>query len=231
MADAMVLATQKWLNEKYGNDSRFNKVAEDGITGWGTIYGLRRALQIEEKLPSLSNNFGQSTYAKCPTVKKGDTGNLVYIVQGELWCKGDSPGAFSGVYGDGTYAAVQRFKKAAGFDDADGNIDKDFMKALLDMSAFKLLSGGTDAIRTIQQQLNKDYYDFYQICPCNGLYDRDMNKMLIYALQKEEGIPKASATGTWGPSTISKCPTLELGKSSNVVKLVRYALVCNGISD
>ena len=25
MADAMVLATQKWLNEKYGNDSRFNK--------------------------------------------------------------------------------------------------------------------------------------------------------------------------------------------------------------
>ena len=63
-----------------------------------------------------------------------------------------------------------------------------------------------------------------------GLYDRDMNKMLIYALQKEEGIPKASATGTWGPSTISKCPTLELGKSSNVVKLVRYALVCNGIS-
>ena len=230
MADAMVLATQKWLNEKYGNDSRFNKVAEDGITGWGTIYGLRRALQIEEKLPSLSNNFGQSTYAKCPTVKKGDTGNLVYSVQGGLWCKGYSPGGFNGVYGDGTYAAVQRFKKAAGFDDADGNIDKDFMKALLDMSAFKLLSGGTDAIRTIQQQLNKDYYDFYQICPCNGLYDRDMNKMLIYALQKEEGIPKASATGTWGPSTISKCPTLELGKSSNVVKLVRYALVCNGIS-
>ena len=230
MADAMVLATQKWLNEKYGNDSRFNKVAEDGITGWGTIYGLRRALQIEEKLPSLSNNFGQSTYAKCPTVKKGDTGNLVYIVQGGLWCKGYSPGGFNGVYGDGTYAAVQRFKKAAGFDDADGNIDKDFMKALLDMSAFKLLSGGKEEIRTIQQQLNKDYYDFYQICPCNGLYDRDMNKMLIYALQKEEGIPKASATGTWGPSTISKCPALKVGDSSKVVKLVRYALVCNGFS-
>ena len=230
MADAMVLATQKWLNEKYGNDSRFNKVAEDGITGWGTIYGLRRALQIEEKLPSLSNNFGQSTYAKCPTVKKGDTGNLVYIVQGGLWCKGYSPGGFNGVYGDGTYAAVQRFKKAAGFDDADGNIDKDFMKALLDMSAFKLLSGGKEEIRTIQQQLNKDYYDFYQNCPCNGLYDRDMNKMLIYALQKEEGIPKASATGTWGPSTISKCPALKVGDSSKVVKLVRYALVCNGFS-
>ena len=230
MADAMVLATQKWLNEKYGNDSRFNKVAEDGITGWGTIYGLRRALQIEEGITSTSNNFGPTTYAKCPTVKKGDTGNLVYIVQGGLWCKGYSPGGFNGTYGDGTYAAVQQFKKDAGFDDANGNIDKDFMKALLDMSAFKLLSGGTTAIRAIQQQLNKDYYDFYQICPCNGLYDRDMNKMLIYALQKEEGIPKSSATGTWGKKTISSCPTLELGKSSNVVKLVRYALVCNGVS-
>ena len=196
----------------------------------GTIYGLRRALQIEEELPSLSNNFGPSTYDKCPNIKKGDTGNLVYIVQGGLWCKGYGPGGFNGTYGDGTYSAVQQFKKDAGFDDADGNMNKDFMKALLDMSAFKLLSGGTTAIRKIQQQLNKDYYNFYQICPCNGLYDRDMNKMLIYALQKEEGISKGSATGTWGPSTISKCPTLKLGKSSNVVKLVRYALVCNGIS-
>lgn len=71
MADAMVLATQKWLNEKYGNDSRFNKVAEDGITGWGTIYGLRRALQIEEKLPSLSNNFGPINICKMSNCKKG----------------------------------------------------------------------------------------------------------------------------------------------------------------
>lgn len=85
MADAMVLATQKWLNEKYGNDSRFNKVAEDGITGWGTIYGYVEHYKLKKNYLSLSNNFGQSTYAKCPTVKKGDTGNLVYIVQGGLW--------------------------------------------------------------------------------------------------------------------------------------------------
>ena len=90
-------------------------------------------------------------------------------MQGGLWCKGYGPGGFNGTYGDGTYSAVQQFKKDAGFDDADGNMNKDFMKALLDMSAFKLLSGGTTAIRKIQQQLNKDYYNFYQICPCNGL--------------------------------------------------------------
>lgn len=80
--DAMVLATQKWLNKTYGNDSGFNKVTEDGITGWGTIYGLRRVLQIEEKITATSNSFGPETYKRCPDINEGDTGNLVYIVQG-----------------------------------------------------------------------------------------------------------------------------------------------------
>ena len=82
-------------------------------------------------------------------------------------------------------------------------MNRDIMKALLDMSAFTLLPGGTSEIREIQQKLNYDYYDYYQISPCNGLYDREMNKMLIYGLQKEMGIPKSSATGSWGPTTIS----------------------------
>lgn len=98
------------------------------------------------------------------------------------------------------------------------------------MSAFTCLSQGSEAIRTIQQQLNYDYYDYYQICPCDELYNRDMNKMLIYALQKELGISKTSATGTWGPSTISACKTktFNIGNSSQIVKLIRYATVCNG---
>ena len=58
--DAMVLKVQEWLNDTYGQDSRFNRVTEDGITGWGTIYGLRRALQIEEGITSTSNSFGPS---------------------------------------------------------------------------------------------------------------------------------------------------------------------------
>ena len=228
--DQMVLATQQWLNKTYGDDSRYNRVPEDGLTGWNTIYGLRRALQIEEGITATSNNFGPSTYSKCPDIKKGDTGNLVYIVQGGLWCKGYGPGGLNGNYGEGTYDAVKQFKSDAGFPDADGNMNKDFMKALLDMSAFTLLSGGDSAVRNIQQQLNRDYYDFYQICPCNGLYDRDMNKMLIYALQKELGISKSNATGTWGPTTISRCKNknISIGTVDNVVRLVRYALVCNG---
>jgi hypothetical protein len=36
--DVMVLATQQWLNNTYGNDTRFNVVPEDGITGWHFAY-------------------------------------------------------------------------------------------------------------------------------------------------------------------------------------------------
>ena len=45
--DIMVLKSQQWMNDTYGGDSRYTKVAEDGATGWGTINGLIIALQIE----------------------------------------------------------------------------------------------------------------------------------------------------------------------------------------
>lgn len=227
--DAMVLATQKWLNKTYGNDSGFNKVTEDGITGWGTIYGLRRALQIEEKITAKSNSFGPETYKRCPDINEGDTGNLVYIVQGGLWCKGFSAGGFNGIYTAATATAVKQFKEATGIG-GNGNMNRDFMKALLDMSAFVRVSGGKSEIRNVQQQLNREYYDFYQICPCDGLYNREMNKMLIYALQKELGIGKEEATGTWGTKTVTKCKekVFNIGDKGNIVKLIRCALVCNG---
>ncbi len=38
MADEMVLETQQWLNNNYGNVPGFEKVKEDGKTGWPTIY-------------------------------------------------------------------------------------------------------------------------------------------------------------------------------------------------
>lgn len=232
MADERVLQVQKWLNETYGDDSRFNIIEEDGKTGWSTIYALRRALQIELGIQETSNSFGPTTYALCPTIAQGSEGNLVYIVQGGLWCKGYNPGGFTGYYGNGTYNAVKQLKTDAGFPTASGNMQRDFMRALLDMSAFTCLAGGTEEIRTIQQQLNYDYYDYYQICPCDGLYNREMNKMLIYALQKELGISKSSATGTWGPTTISLCKaqSFGIGDTDSIIRLIRFATVCNGFS-
>lgn len=230
--DHMVMAVQEWLNGTYLGDSRYNRVPENGKTGWPTIYGLRRALQIELGIEETSDSFGPTTYSKCPNINQGEEGNLVRIVQAGLWCKGYSPGGFNGYYGNGTYTAVKQLKADMGFPTASGNMNRDVMKALLDMSAFVCLSSGLEEIRSIQQQLNYNYYDFYQICPCDGLYNREMNKMLIYALQKELGISKSAATGTWGPTTTALCKakTFNIGDTSNIVKLIRYATVCNGYS-
>ena len=51
MADERVLQVQQWLNKTYGNDSRYNKITEDGKTGWSTIYTINRLAQY--KLDSL----------------------------------------------------------------------------------------------------------------------------------------------------------------------------------
>ncbi|MBD5074763.1 hypothetical protein GUF45_24665, partial [Xanthomonas citri pv. citri] len=88
----------------------------------------------------------------------------------------------------------------------DGIVTTLIMKALLDMSAFKLVSGGDSRIRQIQQNLNRDYNDYIGLMPCDGLYGRDTNKALIYALQKEEGMSTSVANGFFGNGTTSLCP-------------------------
>ena len=45
--DAYIVKVQNWLNGTYGSDSRFEMLPVTGETGWTTIYGLTRALQIE----------------------------------------------------------------------------------------------------------------------------------------------------------------------------------------
>ncbi len=231
--DLMVLRTQMWLNDTYGNDSRYNLIPleDENICGkstWTTIYALRRALQIEEGLQETSDSFGDQTYNNCPNVYQGEENNIVYIIQGALWCKGYNPTGFTGYYGEGTYNAVKALKSDMGFTTATGNMNRDVMRALLDMSAFTLVLRGDELIRSVQQKLNYDYYDYYRICPCDGLYGREMNKMLIYALQKEEGLAKNQATGTFGEWTMNNCPSYVYGNSSNIIKLIRYALICNG---
>ncbi len=96
--DQMVLETQQWLNDTYGSDSRYQRVTENGQTGWPTIYGLTRALQIELGIQSTANNFGPSTQRlfsqKWPSgirqQNDNDTtkSNVYSVIQGALWCKG-----------------------------------------------------------------------------------------------------------------------------------------------
>ncbi|RDY89772.1 glycoside hydrolase domain-containing protein [Bacillus velezensis] len=231
--DEMVLETQQWLNETYKGRHGYNKVPENGKTGWDTIYGLTRALQIELGISEPADNFGPTTQRLFKPLKKqapdSKPTNMNYILQGALWCKGFNPGGFSGVFYENTESAVKEFQKAAGLTKQDGIVTALIMKALLDMSAFRLVAGGDKRIRQIQQNLNRDYNDYIGLMPCDGLYARGTNKALIYALQKEEGMSTNVANGFFGNGTTSLCPTLTPGDSrTGFVLIVQYALYCNG---
>lgn len=235
VGDPMVYLTQRWLNQEYGDVPGFGSVPENGKTGWDTIYGLTRALQIELGITSLANNFGPTTqrlYSQNPLRRQdGVTDRKFAILQGALWCKGYSPGYYLRENADGTVTfdeifnenvekAVIQLKKDAGFIDPDGVVTVNVMKALMSMDAFKLLSsyGGNAKIREMQQKLNRKYEAYTGITPCDGVYGRNTNKALIYALQAEEGLPTSVANGNFGNTTKLCCPEIPYVRNSTAAR-------------
>ena len=78
------------------------------------------------------------------------------------------------------------------------------MKALMSMDSFKLLPpsyGGDGNVRIFQQWLNNNYESYTGLNPCDGVYSRNTNTALIYALQAEEGLPLRVANGNFGNTT------------------------------
>ncbi|MFZ2647351.1 MAG: glycoside hydrolase domain-containing protein [Lactococcus chungangensis] len=233
MADELVKATQKWLNNTYSNVSGFGSVPEDGKTGWTTIYGLIRGLQVELGITPLVDNFGSTTaayYDAQITPKWGEklSKNVVYLIQGAFWCKGINPGSFDGVYSVVLDNAVKELKYDAGFPDSTGVLDSDWAKALFDMAAFTIVRGGNDKIRSMQQWLNVNYNDYTGIMPCDGIYQRSTNEALIYALQAELGYSPDEATGSYGSGTTNATYSVSEGDSGNYVKIIQYGLLVNG---
>lgn len=102
MVDEMVLITQQWLNDTYSGKHGYNPVEESGKTGWDTIYGLTRALQIELGISEPADNFGPTTQRLFKPLKRqapdSKPSNMNFILQGALWCKGFNPGGFTGVF-------------------------------------------------------------------------------------------------------------------------------------
>ncbi|MEL1239314.1 MAG: glycoside hydrolase domain-containing protein [Liquorilactobacillus hordei] len=229
--DQMVLETQQWLNKTYGGVSGFGSVTEDGLTGWGTVYGLTRALQHELGITGLVNNFGPTSKQKFNNIAKtivvGYTGNIAYIIQGGFWCKGITPGEFDGKFSADTASAVTTMKTKAGLADTSSSVDGNFMAALLNMSSFDLLTGGDSKVREMQQQLNHDYLAYTGILPCDGIYQRDTNSALIYALQAEEKISTSVATGAYGATTKKDTPTVKEGTTNNFVRILQWGLYVN----
>ena len=249
MADQMVLKTQQWLNANYGGKSGYNTIPENGQTGWTTIYALTRALQLELGITQTADNFGPSTIARFnerfpngviqqnPNDETED--NIYGIIQGACWCKGYSTGAgdITKHFYSGTGGAIKDLKDDAGCSDSSSTVTLNVMKALLSMTQFKLVSGGTSKIRTIQQALNNKYEDYIGLSPCDGLYGREMNTSLIKVLQAIEGLSPEEANGNFGNTTTSELPiipddtTLNQDVVDEAILLGRYALCCNGYTN
>ena len=208
MADQMVLLTQKWLNETYGGKTGYgNNISEDGITGQGTVNALLRAFQIELGITNTANSFGNTTISKFKTqfpngISPQDDSdvsenNIYGIIQGALWCKGYS-GGYSSItkhFYKKTAQSIIKLKQDAGCNETSTKITLNVMKALLTMTYFTLSSNGDEKVHAMQQYLNRNYEDYIGLSPCDGLYGRQMNKSLIYALQAEEGLSPSSANG------------------------------------
>lgn len=238
--DSMVLATQKWLNRTYGDDPRFNVVAEDGATGWETIYGLMRAFQIELGIQETADAFGPTTkrlmneqypngiqeQAEGATAES----NVYGIIQGALWCKGYSTGSaeITRHFYDGTGAGVKELRSDMGLSNGTSTVTLNIMEALLSMKQYVLVAGGSTTIRSIQQALNGSYEAYVGLIPCDGYYGREMNDGLIKVLQAIEGFSPDEATGNFGEGTKSRCPVLPDNSEPEATKLLKYALCCNG---
>ena len=227
--DPYVLNVQKWLNETYGSDSRFNTVTENGKTGWATIYALTRALQIELGIQATADNFGTGTQnlfkSKFPNGVKQQadddkTSNNVYgIIQGALSCKGYDYGTNSPTchfYG-GTGSAIKKLKSDAGLSDTSSTVTLNVMKALLSMDYFYSYdqSERTQNIIKMQRYLNRNYEAYIGIRPCDGVYARRTSQALIFAIQAEEGMSTSVANGNCGPSTKRCLPVLSVTGTSS----------------
>lgn len=185
MADPKVLEAQRWVNSTYGSVPGYERCAETGVTGWAVMFSLTRALQHELGITALSDSFGPTTLAKL--AERGDVSpgytkpNIVRIAKYGLFCKGYSAGDTSnGGYDNGLYEAVRDLKSNIGFT-SDGYIQPKIFKAILNMDAYVLLSGGRVEVRDVQRWLNATYItkSTFFVIPCDGHFTRDVQIALI----------------------------------------------------
>lgn len=239
--DARVMDAQRWLNERYSGRSGYTPLEVDGHAGFLTMMAFVVGLQIDLDIPNPTGIYGDQTQAafnqQIGSLSQGshDEGDTQYVtmIQHAMFCKGYSPGEVSGTFGPYTAEGIKSLKEDAGFAGASEEVNSMWMKALLNSDAYVLVNKGDSRIREAQQTLNRMYYSYFGIKPCDGHYSRDTNEALIYGWQCEEGLDPATATGTFGPTTRARCPYLpsDTRYSGEVlghfIRLEQYALYFN----
>lgn len=121
-ARGSVATIQSTLNNKYGLN-----IAVDNIYGQKTKRALVKALQTElnkqfnAKLV-VDGIFGSLTKNACVIVEKGDSGNITYLIQAMLVCKGYNIEVDS-IFGNNTQSAIKDYQNKNGLS-TDGICEK-----------------------------------------------------------------------------------------------------------
>lgn len=82
-----------------------------------------------ERAQQQTGIFGTNTYDACVNVRQGARGNITYILQAILFCKGYNTNGVDGIFGSGTANAVKQFQKDSGLS-VDGIAGKNTFKKL-----------------------------------------------------------------------------------------------------
>lgn len=104
---------QRTLNSRYNTELNV-----DGIYGSKTHKALVKGLQTELNNQynaglKVDGIFGSKTKSKCCTIKKGTRGNITWLVQAMLICKGYSVGSSGcdSICGNNTVTAIKNFQR------------------------------------------------------------------------------------------------------------------------
>lgn len=127
--DETIRNIQKTLNKRYGLN-----IKEDGYYGLETKKALVIGLQTElntqfNKGLIVDGMFGSKTKNACINVKQGAKGNITWLIQAMLWCKGFNTNGIEGIFYKGTTSAVRKFQDALGLT-VDGIVGKNTFEKL-----------------------------------------------------------------------------------------------------
>ena len=105
--------------------------------------------------------------------------NIIYILQGSLWCKGISPGGFTGVFGPLTANAISEFQTAAGIT-VDKVVYPAFFQQIMNTDSYS-----SKVLKTYMTPIvMKSRWDLIKIMELllinvpNGLWERKSHKNL-----------------------------------------------------
>lgn len=119
-----VKEVQYWLNNAFSSGLR-----PDGLYGSLTKVALVKALQKSLKV-AVDGIYGNKTNAAVKTLRKGDKGELVKILQAFLVCHGYKSAYVDGDFGNGTEEALLKYQKRFGLKYVDGIAGKETFSSL-----------------------------------------------------------------------------------------------------